>query len=174
MQFWTAVEVPHSTNGEGVPRPICAKPDSERPRQAHAMASVRWEMYIGSKHHSKGRITLQERHDKKKCIPRFRFLLEAHRISLDGLRVSDAVYFESIRIPITCKWKSDSKDEEVDLDATLLSKNRLGKVVTLEFPPNMFGIKRIQITMTLSGGHIMAEAVKLAEKKRRTILIGGA
>ncbi|CAB9511862.1 hypothetical protein SEMRO_507_G156490.1 [Seminavis robusta] len=169
-EFWTAVEVPHPTNGEGAPKPICYhQADKELPRQAHAMASIRWEMYIGSKHHSKGRVTLQQRHDKKKCIPRFRFLVEARRVSLDGTRMSDAVYFESIRIPVTCKWTTTT-----ELDATVVSSNRLGKVVCLEFPPSMFGIKKIQINMTLDGGHIMAEAVKLAEKKRRDILFGGA
>ncbi|CAB9514827.1 hypothetical protein SEMRO_677_G185760.1 [Seminavis robusta] len=166
-EFWTAVEVPHPTNGVGVPKPILFTPDSERPRQAHAMASIRWEMYIGSKHHSKGRIALQERHDKKKCIPRFRFLLEARRISLDGARMSDAVYFESIRLPVTCKWTTE-------LDSTVVSTNRLGKVVCLEFPPNMFGIKKVHINMTLANRHLMSEAVKLADKNRRSILFGGA
>ncbi|CAB9500836.1 expressed unknown protein [Seminavis robusta] len=166
-EFWTAVEVPNPTNGAAAPLPICSKP--EGPRQAHAMASIRWEMYIGSKHHSKGRIVLQERHDKKKCIPRYRFLLEARRISMDGLRMSDAVYFESLRLPVMCKWKS-----EASVEATVMSKNRLGKVVLLEFPPNVFGIKKIEINTTLAGGHIMGEAVKLAEKDRKAILFGGA
>ncbi|CAB9511719.1 hypothetical protein SEMRO_499_G155140.1 [Seminavis robusta] len=170
-EFWTAVEVPNPTNGVKAPLPMCSKPKG--PRQAHAMASIRWETYIGSKHHSKGRITLQQRHDKKKCIPRYRLLLEARRVSLDGLRMSDAVYFDSIRLPVRCRWESE-ENELNNLEATVVSRNRLGKVVSLEFPPSVFGIKKIEISMTLAGGHIMAEAVKLADKERKAILFGGA
>jgi hypothetical protein len=99
LDFWTVVELENMTGG-----PLL---------QAHAMTSVRWSIYNGSKHRSKGRICLQEHHDLEKRIVRYHFLLEARQLHVvGGNPLSDGATFDAIRIPVGCEWQTKSGSRE--------------------------------------------------------------
>jgi hypothetical protein len=152
--YWTVVEL---NNVAGAP-----------PLQAHAMASVRWTMHDGSKHWSKGRICLQERHDLQNRVARYRFLVEGRRLNAgDGRYLSNVVSFDALRIPVNCEWQTERGLQKAT--SIVVSKNRIGKIIFLCFPPNDFGIQDIQVSMNLSVGHNMIKAVQKADQERRNI-----
>jgi hypothetical protein len=133
---------------------------------AQAMASVRWNMDDGSFHWMKGRVCLQERHDFGERIPRFRFLVEGRRVGADCKTMGD-VCFEALRIPVNCSWQSEEAADKAT--SVVMSKNKLGKIIFLSFPTNKTGIKDIQISMEMSGGHFLLMAVQESDNVRRNM-----